>query len=65
MCWIDSQSEKLIHLKCLIFETPYTFSLHSVGILVLPTLNGVSPVFPAINNNNLFLFCLKDMEKIL
>ena len=25
MCWIGSQSKILIHLKYLIFETPYTF----------------------------------------
>ena len=26
MCWIDSQSKKLIHLKYLILKIPYTFS---------------------------------------
>ena len=33
--------------------------------LILCTLNALSPVFSDINNNNLFLFCLKDMEKML
>ena len=33
MCRIDSQLKKLIRLKYLILETPYTFSLYSVGIL--------------------------------
>ena len=64
------QSQKrpvlLPHLKYLILETPYTFfSLHSVGISVLCTLNALSPVFSGINNNKLFSFCLKDMEKML
>ena len=34
-------------------------------ILVLRALNTLSPVFSSINNNNLFLFYLKDMEKML
>ena len=25
MCWIDNQSKKLVHLKHLILQTPYTF----------------------------------------
>ena len=39
------------------------FSLHSVGILVLPLLNTLPLVFSGINNNNLLLFDVKDMEK--
>ena len=64
MCWIDCQFKKLISLKDIILETPYTFSLYSVGILVLCTLSALSPVFSNISNSNLFLFCLKDMEKM-
>ena len=57
MRWIDSQP---------ILETPYTFFsiLHSVGILVLRTLNTISSVFSGINNNNLSRFWLNDKEKI-
>ena len=36
MCRIDSQLKKLIRLKYLILETPY--SLYSIGILVLHAL---------------------------
>ena len=39
------------------------FSLYAVGILILPLLNTLSLVFSGINNNNLLLFCLKDIEK--
>ena len=59
MYWIDSQSKNLIHLKYVILETPYNFSLYSVGILVLGALNALSPVFPGINNNSNFLVLLK------
>ena len=66
ICCIDSQSKKLIYLKYLILETPYTFfSLYPVGIVVLRTLNALSPVFSATDNNNFLLFCLKNMEKLL
>ena len=65
MCWIDSQSKKLIHLKYVILETSYTipFSLYSAGILVLRTLNTLPPVFANINNN--IFFCLKNIKKML
>ena len=46
--WIDSQSKKFIHLKYLILETAYTFSLYSVDILVLYTLNTLQLVFSGI-----------------
>ena len=59
MYWIDSQSKNLIHLKYVILETPYNFSLYSVGILALGALNALSPVFPGINNNSNFLVLLK------
>ena len=35
-----------------------------VGILVLCTLNSLSPAFLVINNNNLSFFCLKDIKKM-
>ena len=41
---IDSQLKNLIRLKYLIFKTPYNFSLYSVGILVLHTLNTITYV---------------------
>ena len=56
MCWIDSQSKKLIHLKHLIFEILIPFSLYSVGLLVLHTLNTVSPEFSRISNNKKLSF---------
>ena len=37
MSWSDSQSKKLIDLKCLILEIP--FPQGSVSILVLSTIN--------------------------
>ena len=61
MCSIDSQLKKLIRLKYLILETPYTFfSIFSWYFIVLHTLNFLLP----INNNNfsslsLFAFVLK------
>ena len=61
MCRIDSQLKKLICLKYLILETPYTFfSIFSWYFIVLHTLNFLLP----INNNNfsslsLFAFVLK------
>ena len=42
--------------------TFYLFFLYSVGILALHTLNALSPVFSGMNNNSLFLCCLKDIE---
>ena len=57
MCRIDSQLKKLICLKYLILETPYTFfSIFSWYFIVLHTLNFLSPMFSGINNNNFFLF---------
>ena len=41
------------------------FPLYLVSILVLSTMNTLSPLFWGINSNNLFLFCLKDIEKML
>ena len=45
MSWIDSQSKKVIHLKYLVLEIPYTFPLYSVSILVLSAMNTLSPLF--------------------
>ena len=53
MCRIDNQLKKLIRLKYLILETPYTFfSIFSWYIIVLLTLNLLSPMFSSIKNNN-------------
>ena len=52
-----------IHLKYLILETPYTFLFISSWSLVLHTLMALSPLFSGINKNNLFMLCLKDIEK--
>ena len=57
MCRIDSQLKKLILLKYLILEPPYTsFSIFSWCFKVLHTLNVLSPVFSSINNNNFSFF---------
>ena len=47
---IDSHLKTLIHLKYLIIEITYIFSLCSVSILVLHTLNNLSPRFSGIKN---------------
>ena len=53
MCRIGSQLKKLIRLKYLILETPYSFfSIFCWYFLVLHTLNFLSPMFSGINNNN-------------
>ena len=52
---IDSPLKKLIRLKYLILETPYTFfSIFSWYFIVLHTLNFISPMFSGINNNFTF-----------
>ena len=57
MCRIDSQLKKLIRLKYLILETPYTFfSILSWYFIVLQKLNFLSPTFSGINNNNFSFF---------
>ena len=59
MCRNDTQSKKLIRLKYLIIETPYTFfSIFSWYFIVLHTLNFLSPMFSGINNNNFSFFWL-------
>ena len=57
ICRIESQLKKLIRLRYLILETPYTFfSIFSWYFIVLHILNFLSPMFSAINNNNNFFF---------
>ena len=57
MCRIYSQLKKLICLKNLILETPYTFfSIFSRYFIVLHILNFLSPMFSGINNNNFSFF---------
>ena len=63
MCRIDSQSKKLIHLKYLILETPYTFfSIFSWYFIVLHTLNVLSPTFSGLNSNNFSFFGLSNLS---
>ena len=55
MCGIESQFKKMIHLKYLVLETPYTFfSIFSWYFSF--TFNILSPMFPGINNNNFSFF---------
>ena len=57
MCRIDSQLKKLIRLKYLILETPYTFfSIFSWYFIVIHILNFLSPMFSDNNNNNFSFF---------
>ena len=54
MCRNDTQSKKLIRLKYLIIETPYTFfSIFSWYFIVLDFL---SPMLSGINNNKFSFF---------
>ena len=63
MCRIDSKSKKLIRLKYLILETPYTFfSIFSWYFIVLHTLNVLSPMFSGINSNNFSFFGLSNLS---
>ena len=63
MCRIDSQSKKLIRLKYLILETPYTFfSIFSWYFIVLHTLKVLSPMFSGINSNNFSFFGLSNLS---
>ena len=58
MCRIDSQLKKLIRLKYLILETPYTFfSIFSWYFIVLHTFDFLSPMFSGISSNlSFFVF---------
>ena len=57
MCRIESQLKKLIRLKYLILEIPYTFfSIFSWYFIVIHILNFLSPMFSDNNNNNFSFF---------
>ena len=43
----------------------YAFWLYLIGISVFCTMHTLSPMFSGIKSNNLFLFCLQDIEKML
>ena len=59
MCRNDTQSKRLIRLKYLIIETPYTFlSIFGWYFKVLDRLNFLSSMFSGINNNNFLFFWL-------
>ena len=63
MCRIDSQLKRLIRLKYLILETPYTFfSIFSWYFIVLHILNFLSPMFSGINNNNFSFFGFSNLS---
>ena len=63
MCRNDSQLKKLIRLKYLILETPYTFFfIFSWYFIVLHTLNFLSPLFSGINNNNFSFFGFSNLS---
>ena len=63
MCRTDSQLKKLVHLKNLILETPYTFFfIPSWYFRVLHTLNFLSPMFSGINNNNFSFFGFSNLS---
>ena len=54
---IDSPLKKLIRLRYLILETPYTFfSIFSWYFIVLHKLNFLSPTFSGIKNNDFSFF---------
>ena len=56
---LTSQLKKLMRLKYLILETPYTFfSIFSWYFIVLHTFNFLSPIFSGINNDNFSFFGL-------
>ena len=60
---IDSPLKKLIRLKYLILETPYTFfSIFSWYFIVLHKLNFPSPMFSGINNSNLCFFGFSNLS---
>ena len=65
ICWINIQSKDWYIWSIFFLKHVIPFSLYSVGILVLRTLNTPSPVFSGINNSNLSFFYLKDIEKML
>ena len=63
MCRSGSQLKKLIRLKYLILETPYTFfSIFSWYFTFLCTLNFLSPMFAGINNKNFSFFGFSNLS---
>ena len=59
----DSQLKKMIRLKYLILETPYTFlSIFSWYFIVLITLKFLSSMFSGINNNNFSFFGFSNLS---
>ena len=63
MCRINSQFKKLILLKYLILETPYTFfSIFSWYFIVLHTFNFLLPMFSGIYNNNFSFFVFSNIS---
>ena len=63
MCRNDTQSKRLIRLKYLIIETPYTFlSIFGWYFKVLDRLNFLSSMFSGINNNNFLFFGLFNLS---
>ena len=63
MCRIDSQLKKLIRLKYLILETPYTFfSIFRSYFIVLYTVNFLSLVFSGIKNKRFFFFGFSNLS---
>ena len=63
MCRIDSQLKKMIRLKYLILETPYTFfSTFSKYFIVFHTLKFLLPMFSGINNNNFSFFGFSNLS---
>ena len=66
MCRIDSQLKRLIRLKYLILETPYTFfSIFSWYFIVLHKLNFLSLMFPGISNKNFSFFGFSNLSFFL
>ena len=73
MSRIDSQLKKLIRLRYLILETPYTFfSIFSWYFIVLHTFNTLSPIFSRFNdkfsffgssNLSFFVFVFTTLKK--
>ena len=59
---IYRQLKRMIRLKYLFLETPYTFPLYSVGVLVLHTLNTLSPIFSGVSNNKFSFFGFSNLS---
>ena len=62
MCWINSQSKNLIHLKYLILETPYTF--FSIFSRYFSFRHSKHQLYDMYEQQQPLLFCLKDVKKM-